>query len=96
MSRIDPERLAALIERAGRYATGVWQQIDPHGQVQQAAVALGIPDAGSKVYGRPKVQSSSISFGGMTRLSGKVVAPEEALVASMSKATTYASGWSRQ
>ncbi len=80
-SRIDPEKLTGLIERAGRYATGVWSQIDSRGQVQQTAVAVGIPEAGMKVYGRPKAPSSSISMGGMTRLQGTVVAPEPALVA---------------
>lgn len=79
-SRIDPERLTGLVERAGRYATGVWGQIDPRGQVQQAAVAVGIPEASMKVYGRPKAPSSSLSIGGMTQLQGTVVAPEPALI----------------
>lgn len=79
-SRIDPEKLTGLIERAGRYATGAWGHIDPRGQVQQAAVAIGIPEASMKVYGRPKAPSSSISMGGMTRLQGTVVAPDPALV----------------
>jgi hypothetical protein len=79
-SRIDPEKLISLIERAGRYATGVWGHIDSRGQVQQAAVAVGIPEANMKVYGRPRAPSSSISMGGMTRLQGTVVAPDPALV----------------
>ena len=79
-SRIDPEKLTGLVERAGRYATGVWRQIDPRGQVQQAAVAVGIPEASMKVYGRPKAPSSSLSMGGMTRLQGTVMAPEPALI----------------
>jgi hypothetical protein len=79
-SRIDPEKLTKLIESACRYAIGVWTQVDPRGQVQQAAVAVGIPEASMKVYGRPKAPSSSISMGGMTRLEGTVVAPEPALV----------------
>jgi hypothetical protein len=79
-SRIDPQKLTSLIERAGRYATGVWGHIDPRGQVQQAAVTVGIPEASMKVYGRPKAPSSSISMGGMTRLQGTVVAPDPALV----------------
>jgi Domain of unknown function (DUF4062) len=79
-SRIDPAKLISLIERAGRYATGVWGHIDPRGQVQQAAVAVGIPEANMKVYGRPRAPSSSISMGGMTRLQGTVVAPDPALV----------------
>jgi hypothetical protein len=79
-SRVDPEKLTGLVEQAGRYATSVWQQIDPRGQVQQAAVAVGIPDASMKVYGRPKAPSSSISMGGAMRLQGTVVAPEPALL----------------
>jgi hypothetical protein len=78
--RIDPEKLAKLIERASHYATVVWTQVDPRGRVQQAAVVVGIPDANMKVYGRPKAASTSISMGGMTRLEGTVVAPEPALV----------------
>jgi hypothetical protein len=79
-SRIDPEKLTGLIERAGQYAIGVWGQIDPRGQVQQAAAAIGIPDASMKVYGRPKAPSSSISMGGAMQLPGTVVAPDPALV----------------
>src|SRR6266545_1968503 len=79
-SRIDPEKLTGLIERAGRYATGVWSQIDSRGQVQQTAVAVGIPEASMKVYGRPKAPTSSISMGGAMRLQGTVVAPDPALI----------------
>jgi hypothetical protein len=79
-SRVDPEKLTHLVGGAGRFAAGVWRQLDPRGQVQQAAVAVGIPNASTKVYGRPATPSSSLSMGGMSRLPGTVVAPQPALL----------------
>jgi hypothetical protein len=79
-SRIDPERLAALIERAARFASDVWRHIDPRGEVQQVATAVGIPDARMKVYGRPRAPSSSLSMGGAMRLPHRVIAPERPIV----------------
>ena len=79
-SRIDPERLTELIRRTTDFASGVWQQLDPQGQVTQVAVAAGIPEGNMRVYGRPKAPTNSMTMGGTMRLPDVVIAPEPAMV----------------
>jgi hypothetical protein len=79
-SRIDPGRLDDLVSSAASYALSAWEEIDPRDEVQHVAVAIGIPDANGKVFGRPSRESSSFSFGGSTSLPQTVVAPDPAPV----------------
>lgn len=79
-SRINPERLSTLVERTGAFASGVWRKIDPRGEVQQVTAAVGIPEANTKVYGRPTTPSTSLAMGGAMRLPSTVVVPEPALI----------------
>jgi hypothetical protein len=79
-SRIDPERLTQLIGRTTEFASGVWEQVDPRGQVTQLAVVVGIPEANMRIYGRPRQPTSSMSVGGAMRLPNVVVTPEPAMI----------------
>lgn len=79
-SRVDPERLEALIEAVADYAVAVWREIDARSDVQQVAAAVGIPDANGKVFGRPSRPSSSFSYGRSMALPQVITAPDPATV----------------
>jgi hypothetical protein len=78
-SRIDPERLEAILATTSDYAISVWRAIDPRSEIQQVAAAIGIPEANGKVFGRPSRPSNSFSYGGMS-LPQVIIAPEPAAV----------------
>jgi hypothetical protein len=61
-SRVDPDRLQTGVVAAGRFAVGVWDSIDEREEVQQVAVALTIPEAQHKVFGKP-TGGNSLSMG---------------------------------
>lgn len=48
--------------------------------MQHLAVAIGIPEAQGKVFGRPRQPSSSFSYGGSGSLPALIVAPEPAQI----------------
>jgi Domain of unknown function (DUF4062) len=75
-SRVDPVRLDEVIANASGYALNAWELIDRRDEVQHTAVAVGIPDATGKVFGRPRQPTSSFSSGGSSSLPQTVVAPE--------------------
>jgi Domain of unknown function (DUF4062) len=60
-SAVDPERLRALISRAGAAAQLIYDRIDPRGEVGQVAVAAAILGASYKGYGAPSGSSMSVS-----------------------------------
>jgi hypothetical protein len=61
-SRVDPDRLRSAITSVGAFALESWAMIDEREEVQQAAVALVIPDAQHKVFGTP-TNPNSLSMG---------------------------------
>jgi hypothetical protein len=71
--------LEALIRNSGRFAVKAWKRLDISSQVAQLAVAVGIPSAQYRVYGRS--EASSLSMGGLGRLPATLVVPEPALLA---------------
>jgi len=80
---IDPDRLDLLVGGAPQvggggvgFAAGVWQRIDRHADVQQAAVALAITNANGRVYGRPL--GNTMSFGRSHQLPHTIVVPQPA------------------
>lgn len=79
-SRIDPQRLEAVVASTSEYATAVWGEIDARSDVQQVAAAIGIPEANGKVFGRPSRPSTSFSYGGSMSLPRVIVAPEPAVI----------------
>lgn len=79
-SRIDPERLTELIGRAAEFASNVWELLDSRGQVTQLAVAVGIPEASMKIYGRPREPTNSMSLGGAMSLPKVVITPQPAII----------------
>ncbi len=60
--RVDPTRLEDGIRRSGEFARAVWAALDEGEDVQQVAVAVGIPEAQHKVFG-VSTGSDSISMG---------------------------------
>jgi hypothetical protein len=72
-SRIDPTLLKVGIRRAGAFALGVWDRIDPREAVQQTAVTVAILEAQYKVFGLP-AGASSYSLG--MSLPETVIVPE--------------------
>ena len=70
---IDPERLAAVLLAATRFAEGAWTRVDPRGAIQQAALTCAIPNANGRVFGRQS--GSTMSFGHSHSLPATVVAP---------------------
>lgn len=77
--RVDPDRLRAAIKASVDFAIRVWERIDPRGEVQDAAVALAIPDAQHRVFG-PSTGGRSLTTVGSFRMPETAVAPEPALV----------------
>jgi hypothetical protein len=75
---IDPDRLARAIEQTGAFAVSAWGLIDSSDRITQACVAVGIPGAQNRVYGR--VSGSSVSLGSM-RLPETVAVPHPPLLA---------------
>jgi len=73
---IDPDRLDLLVRGSTQFAAGVWQRIDRHADVQQAAVALAITNANGRVYGRPL--GNTMSFGRSHQLPHTIVVPQPA------------------
>jgi hypothetical protein len=74
-SLVDPDRLAELVARSGRFAAQFLGEFDRGSRISQLAVAIGVPSAQHRVYGR--TQASSLSMGGgMGRLPATLVAPE--------------------
>jgi len=61
-SRVDAERLRDAISGAGRFALDVWSRIDEREEMQRVAVALTIPGAHNKVFGKA-TDSSTLSMG---------------------------------
>ena len=77
--RVVPERLEQAIRGAVRFAHAVWLRTDPRGEVQDAAVALAIPEAQHKSWGAGR-GGNSLAMGGMFRLPAVAVVPEPARV----------------
>ena len=76
-ARVDPERLAIGIRRAGEFALRVWERVDQRNELHQVALAIAIPDAERKVFGA-STGANSISMG--SSLPSGVVVPEPATV----------------
>jgi hypothetical protein len=89
-SRIDPDRLEAILVATSDYAISVWREVDPRNDVQQVAAAIGIPDANGKVFGRPSRPSNSFSYGGGMSLPQVIVAPDPAAVVRRADLTSAA------
>ena len=77
--RVVPERLEEAIRGVAAFAENAWKRIDPRGEVQEAAVALAIPEAQHKSWGRGR-GGNTISMGGMFSLPETAIAPEPARV----------------
>jgi hypothetical protein len=73
-SLVDPERLERFISQAGRFAKTAWDRIDRQDEVAQVAVAVAIPEASYKGFGRVSGSSMTVSM----NLPPVVVAPEPA------------------
>jgi hypothetical protein len=76
-SRIDPTLLKTGTRRAGAFALGVWERIDPREAVQHVAVTVAILGAQYKVFGLP-LGARSYSLG--TTLPETVLAPEPPVI----------------
>jgi hypothetical protein len=77
--RVVPERLEEAIRGAAAFAASAWSRIDPRGEVQEVAVALAIPEAQHKSWGRGR-GGNTISMGGMFSLPETAIAPQPARV----------------
>jgi hypothetical protein len=77
--RVVPERLEEAIRGAAAFAESAWNRIDPRGEVQEVAVALAIPEAQHKSWGRGR-GGNTMSMGGMFSLPETAIAPEPARV----------------
>jgi Domain of unknown function (DUF4062) len=77
--RVVPERLEEAIRGAAAFAASAWNRIDPRGEVHEVAVALAIPEAQHKSWGRGR-GGNTISMGGMFSLPETAIAPEPARV----------------
>ncbi len=73
-SLVDPERLERFIRQSGRFAKAAWDRIDRQDEVAQVAVAVAIPEASYKGFGRVSGGSMTVSM----NLPSVVVAPEPA------------------
>lgn len=74
--QVVADRLGEVVERAARFAEGVWRVIDNQQDIRQVCAVLAIPDASSKVFTTAPVGNSmSMSM----RLDSVVVAPQPAL-----------------
>ena len=76
---IDPDRLARLVEDAGRFAQQAWSEIDSSQQITHCCMTIGIPNAHQRVYGR--TSGSTLSFGMSPRQPPTVIAPQPPLLA---------------
>ena len=72
-SSVDPDRLRALISRAGRAAQLILDRVDSRGEVGQIAVAAAVHGAAYKSYGAVSGGPTHVSM----RLPSVVVAPAE-------------------
>jgi hypothetical protein len=70
-----PERLDEAIRTVAGFAESAWKRIDPRGEVQEVAVALAIPEAQHKSWGRGR-GGNTISMGGMFSLPETAIALE--------------------
>jgi hypothetical protein len=73
-SLVDPERLGRFIRASGRFAKAAWDLIDQQDEVAQVAVAVAIPEASHKGYGRAGGSSMTVSM----TLPSVVVGPDPA------------------
>jgi hypothetical protein len=77
--RVVPERLEQALRGSASFADQVWRRIDSRGEVQEAAVALAIPEAQHKSWGAGR-GGNSFSMGGMSRMPAVAIVPEPARV----------------
>ena len=77
--RVVPERLEEAIRGTVAFAGEVWLRIDPRGEVQEAVVAVAIPDAQHKSWGAGR-GGNSLAMGGMFRMPPIAIVPEPARV----------------
>lgn len=75
-SLVDPDELERFISAAGRFAQLAWQRIDRQGEVGQVAMAVAIPNAEHKGFGKVTGNSMSIPM----TMPPTVLAPDPALV----------------
>jgi hypothetical protein len=73
-SSVDPDRLRALVSRAGRAAQLILDRVDSRGEVGQVAVAAAVHGAAYKSYGAVSGGATHVSMS----LPSVVVAPGEA------------------
>jgi hypothetical protein len=77
--RVVPARVTEATRSAIAFADGVWTRIDPRGDVQEVAVAIAIPDAQHRSWGRDR-GGNSISMAGTFSMPATALAPQPALV----------------
>ena len=75
---IEPDRLATVLCRTAAFAEMAWSHFDTSQRIIQACLAVGVPGAQNRVYGR--ASGSSISMGGLASLPNPVVVPEPPLL----------------